>query len=58
MYNYFGIGLDAKFCLGFDTLRKKYPNLFKSRVLNYNFSQEINLFILIWAQKIKYLEKD
>ena len=32
MYNYFGIGLDAKYCLGFHQLRKKYPYLFKTRV--------------------------
>ena len=32
MYNYFGIGLDAKFCLGFHNLREKKPHLFQSRV--------------------------
>ncbi len=34
MYNYFGIGLDAKFCLNFHNLRQKNKNLFKSRIGN------------------------
>ena len=33
MYNYCGIGLDAKFALSFHNLREKSPNLFQSRVL-------------------------
>ena len=37
MYNYCGIGLDAKYCLGFHELRNSHPFLF--------FSQFINKFI-------------
>jgi len=32
LYNYCGIGLDAKMALNFHNLRKAYPYLFKSRV--------------------------
>jgi diacylglycerol kinase (ATP) len=32
MYNYCGIGLDAKFCLSFHNLRETKPHLFQSRV--------------------------
>lgn len=34
LYNYCGIGLDAKMALNFHNLRKSYPYLFKSRVGN------------------------
>ena len=34
MYNYCGIGLDAKFCLSFHNLRETKPHLFQSRVFN------------------------
>lgn len=34
MYNYFGIGLDAKFCNDFHNLRNRNPRLFKSRIGN------------------------
>jgi len=34
LYNYLGIGLDAKFALGFHNLRQKYPQLFKSQLGN------------------------
>jgi hypothetical protein len=34
MYNYCGIGLDAKYCLDFHNLRSKNPNFFKSRIGN------------------------
>lgn len=33
-YNYFSIGLDAKFCHGFHQMREERPYLFKSRVGN------------------------
>lgn len=34
MYNYFSIGLDAKYCLEFHNLRARKPHLFKSRIGN------------------------
>ena len=32
MYNYLGIGIDAKIAKDFHTLREQYPNLFSNRV--------------------------
>lgn len=40
MYNYLGFGLDAKVALGFHQLRKKYPYLFKSRVVDLFYPYE------------------
>ena len=34
MYNYIGIGLDAKICKDFHDLRQKYPQLFFSQFSN------------------------
>ncbi|KAM3136141.1 hypothetical protein pb186bvf_011763 [Paramecium bursaria] len=34
MFNYFGIGLDAKFCYDFHELRKQQPNLFTNQFKN------------------------
>lgn len=43
MQNYFGIGLDAQFCLRFDRLRKKYPSLFRFRIGNKFIYSQIGL---------------
>jgi diacylglycerol kinase (ATP) len=62
MYNYVGVGLDAKVALSFHNMRKKYPYLFKSRVF-YNihlshFRSEINYSILSLVQSISSLERN
>ena len=41
MYNYLGLGIDAKITENFDTLRTKYPALFKNRVYPYIYSIDV-----------------
>ena len=56
MQNYFGIGLDAKFCLKFDQYRKKYPTLFKYRVYTMtSHSLIITLLLYIYILSLRII---
>ena len=46
MNNYFGIGLDADLCLEFHMLRKKYPEMFNSRLRNKSIYVQVGIFVL------------
>lgn len=51
MYNYFSIGLDAKYCLEFHNLRAKKPHLFKSRIGNKFIYTNMGIGDLITGRK-------
>ncbi len=47
LYNYLGIGLDAKYCAEFDDLRRNYPQLFFSQFSNKLIYSQMGAFDLI-----------
>ncbi|CAD8054031.1 unnamed protein product [Paramecium sonneborni] len=51
LFNYFGIGLDAKFCYDFHNLRQTSPQLFKSRLGNKLIYTHMGLNDLIKNEK-------
>eukprot|EP00826_Nyctotherus_ovalis_P025699 TRINITY_DN1994_c0_g1_i5.p1 TRINITY_DN1994_c0_g1~~TRINITY_DN1994_c0_g1_i5.p1 ORF type:complete len:505 (-),score=150.65 TRINITY_DN1994_c0_g1_i5:111-1625(-) len=64
MYNYLGLGIDAKITKDFHTLREQYPSLFSSRLLNkFIYSQAGTRELIMGAcrnmhQKIKLFCND